>query len=485
MFELSAHAIADLLQKGEITAVEVAEKTLKRIAQHDPKIGSFLSIFSERTMDRAAAIDAKRKVGKRLGKLAGVLVGLKDNILVKGEVATCGSRMLENYVAPYDATATRLLEEEDAIIIGKTNLDEFAMGSSTEHSAYHLTKNPWDLACTPGGSSGGSGAAVAARLIPAAFGSDTGGSVRQPAAFCGIVGFKPTYGRVSRYGLVAYGSSLDQISPFATNVTDIALLMEVVARHCANDATSLPFPPEHYTKSLHQPHGKLKVGVPMGFLEGLGKEAHANFLASLDKLRSLGAEIVEVDLSLLKYSLAVYYVLATAEASTNLARFDGIRYGRRSPRAATLEEVYDFSRQEGLGAEVKQRILLGTYVLSAGFQDAYYKQAQKVRALIIDAFKTAFSKCQLIAMPTTPFSAFPLGSIQDPLQLYLQDIYTIASNLTGTPAISIPAGFTHDNKPLSLQLIGPQMHDAAVLRLAYAFEQATDYHRKLPPLFKD
>ncbi len=483
MYRLSAHALSELFKKGEISAKVIAEAVLKRIAHHDKRVGAFLSIFSERVMERAKALDVKRSQGKPLGKLAGVPVVLKDNIHLKGEISTCGSRFLSNYRAPFDATVSRLLEDEDALIVGKTNMDEFAMGSSTENSAYHLTKNPWNLLCSPGGSSGGSAAAVAARLCPIGFGSDTGGSIRQPASFCGIVGFKPTYGRVSRYGLVAFGSSLDQIGPFTTNVSDTALVMEVIGKHCVHDSTSLNLPSQPYLDKLHSSVKGLKIGVPWKFLEQLGGEVKTNFLDSLEVYKGLGCTIVEIDLDILQASVAVYYILATAEASTNLARFDGIRYGLRSSKAATLEEVYDFSKQEGFGPEVKRRILLGTYVLSAGYQEAYYKKAQKVRTLIIDQFKKAFSQCNIIATPTTPFSTFKLGEIQDPLQMYLQDIYTIPANLAGLPAISIPSGFCKEKRPLGLHLTAPQMHEAEILRFAYQFEKVKGFDKEIPPAF--
>jgi aspartyl-tRNA(Asn)/glutamyl-tRNA(Gln) amidotransferase subunit A len=483
MDHLSAQEISDLFKKGEASAVSIAESVLKRVDEHDPHLKAFLSVYSERLMDKAKALDTKRSQGKTLGKLAAVPIAIKDNIHVKDEITTCGSLFLSNYRAPFTSTAIRLLEEEDGLIVGKTNLDEFAMGSSTENSAYQKTKNPWDLHCSPGGSSGGSAAAVAARLCPIALGSDTGGSIRQPASFCGIVGFKPTYGRVSRYGLVAFGSSLDQIGPFARNVSDAALVLEVMGRCCSHDSTSLQLPQEAYRDKLSLSLKGAKIGVPWKFLEGLSEEARQNFMESLELFKKMGVSVVDVDLDILNYSVAVYYILATAEASTNLARFDGIRYGRRSSKAKTLDEVYYLSKQEGFGPEVKKRIILGTYVLSAGYQDAYYKKAQKVRTLIIEQYKKAFSQCNVIATPTSPASAFKLGEMShDPLQMYLQDIYTIPANLAGIPAISIPSGFCHDNKPLGFQIVGPQMHDAEVLRFAHHFEKATDFHTKAPPL---
>lgn len=481
IYNLSATALAELFKNGSLSAVQIAEKTLARIEEIDPKTQAFLAVFKERSIQKAKELDQKRSAGKPLGKLAGVPVALKDNMHVKGELTTCASRFLINYRAVFDSTVARLLEEEDALLIGKTNLDEFAMGSSTENSAFHPTRNPWNLACSPGGSSGGSAAAVSARLCPLALGSDTGGSIRQPAAFCGIVGYKPTYGRVSRFGLVAFASSLDQIGPLANSVEDAALMMEVIGRHCSKDSTSVNLPAEAYLKHLSIDMKGKKIGVPWNFLKELTPDMSASFKASMQTFKDLGAEIVDVNLDLLKYSLATYYILATAEASTNLARFDGVRYGVRSPKATTLDEVYDFSKQEGFGAEVKNRILLGTYVLSSGYQDAYYKKAQKVRALIIQKFREAFALCDAIAMPSCPFAAFTIGAIQEPLQMYLQDIYTICANLAGLPAISVPSGLTPDKKPIGVQLLGPVMHDKQILSFAHAFEKATNFSYN-PPL---
>jgi len=485
MHKLSAHEIRALFVKGELSAVAIAEACLKRIKAEDQKIGAFLSVFPDRMMQKAKDLDRKKAEGKPLGKLAGVPLALKDNMHLLGEMTTCGSKFLSNYRAVFDATVTRLVEEEDALIVGKTNLDEFAMGSSTENSAYQTTKNPWDLSCSPGGSSGGSAAAVAARLCPLAFGSDTGGSIRQPAAFSGVVGFKPTYGRVSRYGLVAFGSSLDQIGPFSTTVADAALIMEVIGKHCSHDSTSMPLPPEPYVQKLQDPIKGATIGVPWQFLEGLTPEARENFDHALEVYKGLGCKFVDVDLELLRCCIAVYYILATAEASTNLARFDGVRYGKRSAKAATLDDLLDFSREEGFGPEVKRRIMLGTYVLSSGYSDAYYKKAQKVRTLIIAKFREAFQKCQMIATPTSPSSAFEIGAIHDPLQMYLQDVYTVPANLAGLPSISVPSGFCRENKPLGLHLTGPQMHDADVLRFAYHYEQASGFTKKIPPLFNN
>ena len=483
MHHLSAIALRDLFLKGDLSATAITEGFLKRITQHDDSVKAFLALHSERVLGRAKALDLKRAAGKPLGKLAGVPIAIKDNMHIKGELTTCASKFLSNYRAVFDATVTRLLEEEDALLIGKTNMDEFAMGSSTENSAFFPTKNPWDLKCSPGGSSGGSAAAVAARFCPIALGSDTGGSIRQPASFCGIVGYKPTYGRVSRYGLVAFASSLDQIGPLTTNVADAALVMDVIGKHCAHDSTSLKSPSENIVNKLQTGLKRVKIGVPWKFLESLESESKTHFSASIEVFKSLGASIVDIDLDLFKHSIAIYYILATAEASTNLARFDGIRYGKRSAKAITLDEVYEFSKQEGFGREVKQRILLGTYVLSSGIQSAYYKKALKIRTLIIDQCKRAFGQCQLIAMPSTPFTTFELGEIQDPIQMYLQDLYTIPANLAGLPSISIPSGFSANNRPFGLQLLGPQMHDAELLQAAYAFERAAPLNNKIPLIF--
>jgi aspartyl-tRNA(Asn)/glutamyl-tRNA(Gln) amidotransferase subunit A len=483
MYRLSAHKMRDLFLKGEVSAEALIAATLKRIHQHEGKIGAFLSLTADRVKERARALDKKRQEGKPLGKLAGVPIAIKDNIHIQGEITSCASKFLSNYKAPFSATVVDLLEREDALLIGKTNLDEFAMGSSTENSAYHSTKNPWDLSCHPGGSSGGSAAAVAARFCPVALGSDTGGSIRQPAALCGIVGFKPTYGRVSRYGLVAFGSSLDQIGPLTTTVEDTALVMEVLGRHCAHDATSLNLAPEKYADACKGSIKGMTIGVPWALLENLDPEVKEAFTNAMETFKQLGATLVDVNVDLIKYSIAIYYVLATAEASTNLARFDGIRYGKRSLKATTLEEVYLLSKQEGFGPEVKKRILLGTYVLSSGYKDAFYKKAQRVRTLMIEQFKAAYQHCQLIALPTCPTPAFPIGSVTDPLQMYLQDIFTISPNLTGAPAISVPAGFSKTGLPLGLQLMAPPLHDAQVLQAAHAFTQATAFSQQIPPLF--
>lgn len=485
MYKLSAIEIRDRFLRGEYSATSIARYYLDRIAKFDNHVRAFLKVYEDKVLYQAEQLDKKRAAGQPLGKLAGIPIAIKDNILVKGEIATCASKFLTNYRAPYQATVIDLILAEDAMIIGKTNMDEFAMGSSTENSALQKTYNPWNLQCTPGGSSGGSAAAVAARFCPLALGSDTGGSVRLPGAFCGVVGFKPTYGRVSRYGLVAYGSSLDQIGPLATCTSDASLLMEVIGRHCPKDSTSIQEGPEDYLGQAIPSIRGMKIGIPWQFLDNLTDESRQAFELAVEKMKQQGAEMVEVDLSILKYAIAVYYILATAEASTNLARFDGIRYGQRSTRARTLEEVYDFSKEEGYGPEVKRRIMLGTFVLSAGYQDAYYRKAQKVRTLMLRSYQEAFRRCDLIATPVSPFAAFEMGSIQDPVQMYLQDIYTVGVNLAGLPAVSLPNCLTKEGKPLGLQLIGPQKQDRRVLSMARFLEKILPFQNAIPQLVNE
>jgi len=477
MHEKSAAEQSRLFSDGQLSAKEIVDHYLARIDRHNGEVGAFLTTLD--AQEQAKRLDEKRAKGEPLGKMAGAVVAIKDNIHIKDEITTCASKFLTNYKAPFDATVVRQLRDADAILIGKTNLDEFAMGSSNEHSALLETRNPWDLKLTPGGSSGGSAVAVAARLAPLSLGSDTGGSIRLPASFCGLFGFKPTYGRVSRYGLVAFGSSLDQIGPFAAHPEDIALIMEVLGQPCAKDSTSLPDPGQSY--DLSKRPEKLKVGVPWSLLqEGLDKEVEANFRSSLDQL---GAEIVEVDLPTIEHSIAIYYILASAEASTNLSRFDGVRYGQRA-ESETLDQVYDLSRRAGFGPEVKRRILLGTFVLSAGYQDAFYRQAQRVRSVMIGEFKKAFDQVDLVAMPTAGAPAFERGAKRDPLTEYLTDLYTISANLAGLPAISVPTGFSSEGRPLSLQLLGPQRADVEVVQAAALLADRNEAYRKLPPGFE-
>ncbi len=484
LYKTSACEIAQDVRDGKITAVEVVSYFADRIKAFDNKIGAILLNLDDKALEKAKQIDEKRSKGERLGKLAGVPIILKDNIQIKGEKTTCASKFLENYVAPFDATVVKLIEEEDGIIIAKSNLDEFAMGSSTEYSAYRPTYNPWNLKCTAGGSSGGSAVSVTAGLAPLSLGSDTGGSVRQPGSFCGIYGYKPTYGRVSRFGLVAFGSSLDQIGPFARTADDVALIMEVLGKPCRMDSTSIQEPQENYLDELGTSIQGKKIGVPYSIIEGkLDSDVEIRFNEALEVYKSLGCEIVPVDLKMMKYSIPIYYIIATAEASTNLARFDGVRYTKRSRDAQNLQEVYEKSRNEGFGPEVKQRILLGTYVLSAGYQDAYYRKAQRIRALLIEDYKKAFKDVDIIALPTSPSTAFELGAIQDPISMYLQDVFTICANMAGIPGLSMPVGFDSSNKPVGLQLQGPQLADGRVMRFARAYEKETQFAKAFPPEF--
>lgn len=483
MHHLSATELIKKFKNKEITAVEITKSFIDRVKQ-DPH-GSILSILEKRALESAKKLDEKLENGETVGALSAVPIIVKDNIMLKDEICTCGSKFLENYRSSFTATAVHELEKEDAIIIAKANMDEFAMGSSTGNSAFKRCDNPWNRDYTPGGSSGGSAAAVAARLAPLSLGSDTGGSVRQPAAFCGIYGFKPTYGRISRYGLVAFASSLDQIGPFATNIDDLALLNTVIAKPCEKDSTSIQTPNEDYTAKLDGNIKGMKIGIPSQMLEGLHPDIKTCYDQFLDTLKSCGAEIVSIDLPHNKYSVPVYYILAPAEASTNLARFDGIRYTKRSEDAKTLTEVYEFSRTEGFGPEVIQRILLGTYVLSAGYQDAYYRKAQKVRAKICEDYEKAFKQCDIIVFPTTPAPAFKHGSIKDPITMYKQDIFTISANMAGLPALSTPAGFTKDKLPVGIQIQGKQMDDLLVMNVAKAFERNSDHYKQVPLAVKE
>ncbi len=484
LYKTSARNLAHAVKHGEITAEKIVSYFSKRIKAFDETVGALLLDLSDRALEKAKKVDQKRAAGKPLGRLAGVPIIIKDNIQIKGERTTCASKILKNYVAPFDSTVTRFIEEEDGIILGKSNLDEFAMGSSTEYSAFRATYNPWNLRCTAGGSSGGSAVAVAAGLSPIALGSDTGGSVRQPGSFCGIYGYKPTYGRVSRFGLVAFGSSLDQIGPFARTADDIALIMEVMGKPCNQDSTCYHELPEPYLDELDTSIQGKVIGVPYSLFEGkIDSDVRKVFDEAMAVYQSLGCKITPIELPMVKYSIPMYYIIATAEASTNLARYDGIRYTDRSKNARTLEQVYEMSRNEGFGAEVKQRILLGTYVLSAGYQDAYYRKAQKVRTLLIQDYNKAFKNCDLIAMPTSPTPAFELGAIHDPVTMYLQDIFTISANMAGIPGLNVPAGFDKDQKPIGFQIQGPQFADGRVMRFAHHFEKATSFANAFPPSF--
>ena len=480
--------VRDAVRSGHRTATDVCERVLSQIGAHDPRLRAFITVTGERALERAAAVD--RHPERATLPLAGVPVALKDNISTRGVRTTASSKMLEHYVPPFDATVVERLEAAGAVIVGKTNCDEFAMGSSTENSAFGPTKNPWGIDRVPGGSSGGSAVAVSADMAPLALGSDTGGSIRQPAALCGIVGLKPTYGRVSRYGLLAFASSLDQIGPFTRTVDDAALALSVLAGTDPRDATSAPEPVPDYTAAFTGNARGLKIGVPRALVEeGVDPEVSSAFLAALDALRDSGATIVDVALPYANAAIPVYYLVATAEASSNLARYDGVKYGFRAPAGPNpsgpaqddLRTMYGRTRARGFGSEVKRRIMLGTYVLSAGYYDAYYLKAQQVRTLIRRDYEQAFTHVDAVAMPTSPTPAYKLGErVSDPLQMYLGDVFTVSANLTGLPAISIPCGFTRDSLPIGLQLTGRAFDESTLLALAHAYERQTAWWTQHP-----
>ena len=477
----------DILQ-GKTTSVDATEKVFTIIDQHDEKVGAFLCTLRDRALEKAAEIDRRAQAGEPLGLLAGVPVAIKDNLCTEFAATTCASKILQNFHPPYNAHVVDKLEAADAVIIGKTNLDEFAMGSSCENSGLGKTVNPWDSTRVPGGSSGGSAAAVASRMCYAALGSDTGGSIRQPASFCGVVGLKPTYGRVSRYGLVAYGSSLDQIGPFGRNVADAALMLNVIAGHDHRDSTSITeqmAPVKDYLADLEKPLENLKINIAREFfdVDGLDPQVESAIRDALKTYENLGAQLIEISLSHMKYAIATYYLIATAEASSNLARYDGVHYGHRTAQPRDYVDVYNSSRAEGFGPEVKRRIMLGTYALSSGYYDAYYLKALKVRNLIRGDFDAAFEKVDCLICPTAPEPPFKIGEkIDDPLTMYLSDIYTIAVNLAGIPAISIPAGFTGNNLPIGMQIMTPNFTEDKLLRIARMFEANTDFADHKPQL---
>jgi len=481
--ELTIHELADLFRQKTATPTQAAREYLDRIAALDPKVKAYLTVTGEAALMRATEADARFEKGAPLGPLDGIPLGLKDVLCTRGVRTTCGSKILESFVPPYDATVVARLSRAGAVILGKLNMDEFAMGSSTENSGYFATRNPWDLSRVPGGSSGGSAAAVAADLAAAALGTDTGGSIRQPAAFCGNVGLKPTYGRVSRYGLVAFASSLDQIGPFAKDVEDAALVLQAIAGRDPMDSTSAALPVPDYAAGLGQGVEGLRVGIPAEyFIEGLDPEVEAAVRAAIEILKGLGAKTESVSLPHTEYGLAAYYVIGPAEASSNLARYDGVKYGLRVPGARDLIDMYSRSRGAGFGAEVKRRVMLGTYALSAGYYDAYYGKAQKVRTLVQRDFQKAFERVDVIVAPTTPTAAFKTGEKEDPLSMYLNDVFTIPVNLAGLPGVSVPAGFTKAGLPVGLQVIGKAFDEAAVLRTAKAYEGATEWRKRKPTL---
>jgi aspartyl-tRNA(Asn)/glutamyl-tRNA(Gln) amidotransferase subunit A len=463
-------AIAD----RKTTAAATASEFYARIKKEDSSIGAFLTLSEERAQAQAERIDKLAAEGNPLPPLAGVPIAIKDVMVTRGVRTTAGSKILENFIPPYDCTAVARLEAAGAVVLGKLNCDEFAMGSSNENSAYHEVHNPRDKSRVPGGSSGGSAAAVAAEMAVATLGSDTGGSIRQPASFCGVVGLKPTYGRVSRYGLIAFASSLDHIGPFAKTVKEVALMLRTIAGRDPMDSTSAEVPVPDYVAELEKPVKGLKIGVAKEYFgEGLDVEVRAAVEAAIQKLAEVGCEVVPVSLPHTEYAIPTYYIVATAEASSNLARFDGVRYGFRAPKARTLSDMYRLSRDGGFGMEVKRRIMLGTYALSAGYYDAYYLKAQKVRTLLTRDFDEAFKKVDVIAAPTAPTPAFKLGEkVNDPLAMYLADIYTVTANLAGIPGISVPCGENHEKLPIGLQLFGRHFDEATLLRVAHTYEGA-------------
>ncbi len=483
LHELSASEIRRKVVAREVSAEEVAKVHLARLKAVEPKVDAYLLVLEDRALEKARAVDRAFAEGRPAPPLAGVPVAIKDVLDMEGLPTTCGSRILEGYPPPFTATAVARLEAAGALVLGKTNMDEFAMGSSTENSAYKKTKNPWDLTRVPGGSSGGSAAAVAARTAPLAFGTDTGGSIRQPAALCGVAGLKPTYGRVSRYGLVAFASSLDQIGPFARSVEDLALAASVVCGHDPLDSTSASLPVPDFTAALTGGARGARIGVPWSFLkEGVDEGQMARFREALSVLEKAGARVVEVDLPHLPHAIATYYIVATAEASSNLARYDGVRYGLRTKDPADLGRLYGETRDRGFGPEVKRRIILGTFVLSSGYYDAYYLRAQKVRTLIRRDFERAFEACDVVATPTSPVPAFRFGEKADnPLQMYLADIFTVPANLAGIPGLSLPCGFA-GGLPAGLQLLAKPFDEETLLRLGAAYQAGTDHHLQSPRL---
>lgn len=484
LYQLSIHEAAEKLKNKEITSRQLTESFLNRIEAIEDKIDAFLTIDKDAALKQADLADKAIETGN-IKPLTGIPVSVKDLICTEGTKTTCASKILENFVPTYDATVVSKLKDAGAVIIGKVNMDEFAMGSTNENSGFKPTKNPWDTNCIPGGSSGGSAASVSAEMCLASLGSDTGGSIRQPASHCGIVGMKPTYGRVSRFGLVAFASSLDQIGPLTKNVHDCAIMMNVISGYDENDSTSVPEDVPDYTKALTGDIKGLKIGIPKEYfdVEGMDKDVKKAIEAAVEIYKSAGAEFVDISLPHTKYAVAVYYVIAPSEASSNLARYDGVRYGVRSEGHDDLLGMYKQSRSEGLGLEVQRRIIIGTYALSSGYYDAYYKKASQVRTLIMDDFKNAFEKCDVILSPVAPEPAPQLGeNTEDPLKMYLSDIFTLSANLAGVPGMSIPCGFSESGKPIGLQLMGKHFDEATLFKVADAFEKMTDFHKQRPEI---
>lgn len=479
-YDLTAHEIHDLLMEKKVTSEEVTKSIIERIDEVDPKVECYLERMSESAIETAKKVDAKIARGEEIGALEGVPMAFKDNLCTNGTVTTCSSKMLENFVPFYDAFVVKKINEGFSPVLGKLNMDEFAMGSSTENSYFKKTKNPYDLQRVPGGSSGGSAAAVSAGTAVFALGSDTGGSIRQPASFCGVVGMKPTYGLVSRFGCVAFASSLDQIGPLTKDVTDCASVLNTIVGHDSMDSTSLNLPKKDYRKSLVNDVKGMKIGVATDYMQdGVNEEVKNAVLAAIETFKSLGATVEEYAMQAAKYALPAYYIISGAEASSNLARFDGIRYGHRSENFDNLKELYENTRSEGFGDEVKRRIMVGTYALSSGYYDAYYKKAQKVRTVICSDFNEQFKKFDFIITPTTMTTAFKLGEkISSPIEMYLNDLCTVSVNIAGLPGISVPCGFDKDGLPIGLQIIGRTLGEETVLRAAYTFEQNTDFNKR-------
>ncbi len=483
-YELTIEAAGDLLRRGEISALELTRALLERIDALDARVGAYLTVDRAGALAQARQADDMRTAG-RATALTGIPLSIKDVICTRGLRTTCASRLLENFIPPYDATVMEKLRRAGAVILGKTNMDEFAMGSSTENSGFHATGNPWDLDCIPGGSSGGSAAAVAADLCLASLGSDTGGSIRQPASHCGVVGLKPTYGRVSRYGLVAFASSLDQIGPLGKTVRDCGLLMNVICGHDERDSTSVSAPLPDFADLKSDGLKGLKIGLPVEYheAEGLHPDVRQAVTAAVDTVTALGAEVVEISLPHTEYGVAAYYIIAPSEASSNLARYDGVRFGVRSQDHTDMIDMFRRTRSAGFGAEVQRRIILGTYALSAGYYDAYYGKASQVRTLIIEDFTRAFERCDVILSPVAPSPAFAVGEkTDDPLTMYLSDVFTLCANLAGIPGISVPCGFSAEGLPIGLQIMGRHFDEARLLQVAHNFEQATDFHKRKPNL---
>ena len=484
--ELTVSELLEKLDKKEIKITDITKAYTERINEKENDVQAFVTLRAEEALKQAEEIETKLNNGENLEKFAGISIGIKDNICTKGIKTTCGSKMLENFISPYNASVVDKLNEENLINLGKLNMDEFAMGSSTENSYFKITRNPWNLNKVPGGSSGGSAAAVAANMVPWALGSDTGGSIRQPASYCGVVGLKPTYGLVSRYGLVAYASSLDQIGTITKDVKDSAMLLNIIAGHDEKDTTSANVQSKDYVKALKNDVKGLKIGVPKEYFgDGINEEVKKSIYNAIEEYKKLGAEIEEFSLDIAEHALASYYIIACAEASSNLGRFDGIRYGYRTENYESLKDIYINSRSEGFGKEVKSRIILGTYVLSAGYYDAYYKKAQQVRTLVINEFKKAFEKYDVILTPVAPTVAFDIGEkSENPLEMYLGDICTVPINVAGLPAISLPCGVDSNEMPIGMQLIGNHFEEETILNAAYTYEQATKFREKHKPEFK-